>query len=393
PTPTATANATPTATGTVTATATPTASATATATATPVPGGSITGTVTDSSGTPLANAQVATMPASATTTTDANGNYTLANVPAGTYDVIAAAGGYNATYVTGVTVTINNTTSAQALALAAEPPYTAMDTYYRPNQPGWNPASDSNTWTDDTSVYPGSSDSIVNNQGYVDTYTAGTDRDEWLGNSYSDQLVSGDFNVLQYGQDAYQHGARLLGRVRGTSTFIDFAINYATSTLQIWYQSNGNWGMMAQVNVPAFQTGTWYHAKLLLVGNQAYGKVWAYGTSEPNWQITGTQSFLTSGMGGLRSTFCDIYWANFSSQAVTTVTGVVTDTNGHAIAGATVSDGTTTATTDANGRYVLIESNTSNSYTITASATGYSSQNTTVSTTSLTSTTANFTLS
>lgn len=56
--------------------------------------GSIAGTVTDSStGNPIANAAVST-DSGQNTTTDANGNYTLSDVPAGNRTVTAAATGY-----------------------------------------------------------------------------------------------------------------------------------------------------------------------------------------------------------------------------------------------------------------------------------------------------------
>ena len=394
PTPTSTATNTPTPTPTSTATNTPTA--TATATNTPNPGGigSISGTVTDPSSAPLAGANVSTYPSSGVTaTTDSQGNYTLANVPAGTYSVVVTASGYNATYVGGVTVTNNNVSTANPAFSSPIPEFTSMDTYFRPDQPGWNPASDGNTWLDDSARYTGASASIQGNQGFINTFTAATDRDEWMGGTYADQLVSGDFDVLQFGQDAFQHGARLLGRITDGHHFIDFAINYATSTLQLWVNNNENWFMMKQVSVPKFITGQWYHAKLLTVGAVSYGKVWAFGAPEPNWQISGSQGSLKSGMGGTRSTFCNIYWNNFQTQGVTTIIGKVTNSSGTAIAGATVTDGANTATTDANGNYVLIEANTSASYTVTASASGFTSQNQNVTTTNQTNTTANFTLS
>jgi hypothetical protein len=267
-----------------------------------------------------------------------------------------------------------------------------MDNFTQPDQLGWNPSTDGHTWTDDAAVYPGASVTIQGNYGYADTYTAATDRDEWMSPYYADQLISADFNVSQYGQDSYQHGARLLGRIQDGNNFIDFAINYATSTLQIWSNKNNNWVMLSQVSVPAFKTGQWYHSKLLTVGTMSYGKAWAYNTAEPGWQISGSQTVLTTGSGGIRSTYCYINWSNFSLQAVTTITGVVKNTSGTAISGATVSDGHTSVTTDASGRYVLIEPNTNATYPITASATGYTAQSSTATTTSLASTTLNFTL-
>jgi hypothetical protein len=331
------------------------------------------------------------VPASITTTTDSNGKYTLLNVNSGTYDVVMTATGYNANHVASVSVTNGAMLTANS-ALQWVPGFTVMDSYTQPNQAGWNPSTDGQTWTDDASGYPGASVAIQNNQGFVDTYTAATDRDEWMSVTYADQLVSADFDVSQFGQDSFQHGARLLGRVQDGHHFIDFAINYATSTLQVWVNDNENWTMMSQVSVPAFQTNQWYHARLLTVGSMSYGKVWAYNSPEPGWMISGRQSTLTTGSGGVRSTYCNILWANFTTQAVTTIAGVVTDTNGVAIAGATVSDGQNSVTTDGSGRYTLIEPNVNASYTVTASASGHTTQSAPATTTSLTSTPLNFTL-
>jgi hypothetical protein len=213
-----------------------------------------------------------------------------------------------------------------------------------------------------------------------------------MGASYADQQVSADFNVQQFGQDAFQHGPRLLGRVVNGNDFIDFAINYATSTLQVWVNNNGNWWMMNQVNVPAFTTGQWYHSKLLTVGNWTFGKVWAFGSAEPNWQIWGSQGSLRTGVGGTRSTFCNIYWNNFVTQGVTSILGTVTNTSGQAVKGASVTDGNQTVTTDSNGNYVLIESNSASAYTVTVSASGFTTQSVSVTTTSLTHATQNVTL-
>ena len=73
----------------------------------------ISGQVTDASNSqPIAGAMVTTQPVTATVTTDAQGNYTLANVNPGSYTVNAAKGGYqnglaSATVVTGQTATAN----------------------------------------------------------------------------------------------------------------------------------------------------------------------------------------------------------------------------------------------------------------------------------------------
>ncbi|HKT36979.1 MAG TPA: carboxypeptidase regulatory-like domain-containing protein, partial [Ktedonobacterales bacterium] len=332
------------------------------------------------------------VPASATTTTNSQGNFTLSNLPGKTYDVVVTASGYNANHVANVLVT-NNTTATSNSALAGIPGNTTMDNFTQPNQNGWSPSTDGSTFSDDANVYPGATLSIQNNTGYADTYTAATDRDEWFGPATTDQLVSGDFNVSQFGQDAYQHGARLLGRITDDNNFIDFAVNYATNTLQIWDNSNNNWTMLSQVNVSPFKTNQWYHSKLLTVGTTSYGKVWAYGTAEPAWQISGSQTDLTAGGGGFRSTYAFINWANIKVQAVTTITGTVKSASkGTAIAGATVSDGTNSTTTDSSGRYILIEPNKNATYTVTASASGFSTKSSAATTTSLKSTTLNFSL-
>jgi hypothetical protein len=394
PTPTPTATDTPEPTATTTPTETPTSAPTATDTATPNPGGSgsITGQVTDSQGNPVAGAQVSTIPTTISTTTDGNGNYTLADIATGNYGVVVASiNGFNATYV-NATVTNGSTTVANETLNTPIPANTSMDTFFRPDEPEWNPASDGHTWFDDRSSYPGASTSISNNTGFVDTFTAATDRDEWMGGVYADQLVSADFEMLQYGQDNFQHGPRLLGRITDNHHFIDFAINYATSTLQIWSNKAEVWTMLAQVSVPRFVVNQWYHARLLTVGNNSFGKVWAFGTTEPGWMISGSQTGLTTGMGGIRTTFADAYWANFSIQGVTAITGRVTNSSGTAVANASVSDGTHSTTTDTSGRYVFIEPDQDATYSVTVTATGYTSQTVSVTVAYLKATMQSFTL-
>jgi len=68
-------------------------------------GGDITGTVRDAGGKPIAGATVAVRPASvARVVTDAQGAFTLANVPAGTYDLTVSKGGFVEWMYAGITV-------------------------------------------------------------------------------------------------------------------------------------------------------------------------------------------------------------------------------------------------------------------------------------------------
>lgn len=196
----------------------------------------------------------------------------------------------------------------------------ALDTFQRPDQEGWGVASDGHLWFDDASEHPGAITSIRQGVGYVDTLTANTDLDQWLGDSAADALISADFQVLEYWRGQTQRCARLLGRVVDGHQFLVFAINFGNSTLQIWVNDREQWWKIEQVEMPPFRTHQWYRAQFLLVGPLACGKVWPVGAAEPEWQIKGSQNALTSGMGGLRTTYARVYWANFSVRAVTTTT-------------------------------------------------------------------------
>ncbi|MDT8307089.1 MAG: carboxypeptidase regulatory-like domain-containing protein [Anaerolineae bacterium] len=71
----------------------------------PAPSGSLSGTVSDNSGDPVANATVTILGTPiAPTTTDENGFYSFASVPEGTYDVHAEAGGCNDPQTLSVTI-------------------------------------------------------------------------------------------------------------------------------------------------------------------------------------------------------------------------------------------------------------------------------------------------
>ena len=76
--------------------------------------GTISGKVTDAyTGAALAGADVSTLPATTSVTTDATGSYTISNVPAGSYTLTAAKSGYNSAS-TSVTVTGGQTSTADA---------------------------------------------------------------------------------------------------------------------------------------------------------------------------------------------------------------------------------------------------------------------------------------
>lgn len=297
---------------------------------------------------------MSTQPASGSATTDAAGAYTL-NAAAGTYSVLFAAAGYNTNFTGGVNVPAQATVTASK-ALVAVPPGVAEDLFSRPNQSGIGTASDGHSWANDFNVYPTGTVSIAGGQVFVQTATAFTDHDTWMGIPYRDEEVTGDLNMVNVVQDPnFQHGGRLLARVQGSDSWIVMALNSSNSTLTIWVDAAGNWTQIGSTVMP-FSTNTWYHAKLDVIGTNAYGKAWPFGTAEPGWQVTGSQSSLMSaGVGGLRCGAADVYFANFTESPITQISGMVSDaTTGAVLPGVTVllSTGATT-TTDGSGRYVF----------------------------------------
>jgi len=73
--------------------------------------GTISGNVEDDSEDPIQGATVTTAPGGFSATTNASGNYTISDVPVGTYSVIASKTGYSAETETGKSVTENQTTT------------------------------------------------------------------------------------------------------------------------------------------------------------------------------------------------------------------------------------------------------------------------------------------
>lgn len=390
--PTATPTSPPTAT-LIPPTDTPTPTTTPpTPTTTPVPGG-LSGTITDAAtGVGLQNVQVTTDVGGYSATTDNTGTYTIANVAPGTYNVTASAAGYNSSFQ-GNVVVISARTAGASLALSSVPLDTSMDTYKRYDQTGWGTASDGNVWNADFTVYPLGTESITTTQGYVDAYTGQTDLDNWMGATYPDQEVSADFLYTAVGQDSYLHGPRLLGRVTDEHHYIDFAINVTNNTLALWVNNGENWSQIAgPLKGPGFLANTLYHAKLDTIGTTVRAKVWVASAAEPGWQVQAIQSVLnTRGTGGVRTTYAYVYWQNFKTTSLTSMAGTVTDSSGQPIAGATVSTGNgITTTTNRQGQYNLAV--TGGTYTVTASAPGYTATTQSISITTGSTQAANFTL-
>jgi hypothetical protein len=346
-------------------------------TATPTPGGppgTVAGSVQDvATGSPIAGASVTTSPAGGSATTDGLGGYSL-SAPPGTYDVIITASGYNANFVGAVAVTSGATSTANQ-ALVAVPAQTNVDLFSRPDSPGpgLGTASDGHPWANDLAVYPQGAATISDRQAFVKTAQAFTDHDTWMGQSYQNVEVTVDLQMTNVAFDpSYQHGARLLARVQGNDIWVLVAINPTNDSLTLWTDNHGSWNQFATASV-SLTPGTWYHTRFDVIGNSVSAKVWAFGTAEPGWQITGTQNTLTgAGQAGLRTTVSDTYYQNFRATALTGVAGQVKDSaTGQPVPGATVTLSTgASTTTDASGNYVFTGLG-AGGYTVTASAAGY----------------------
>ena len=308
-----------------------------------------------------------------TTSTSSLGGYQLSLQPA-TYNLIVSAPGYNTDFVGGVVVVDSGQTTAN-LALQQIPAYTSMDLFSRPDQAGVGTASDGSTWFDDRSTYPNGTQSITARQLSVKTATAFTDLDQWMGASYTDEEVTLDLSMVR-------GNGRVLARVQNATTWVEFAFNVDTSQLVLWSQTPGNnWNAFATVNNFVLQQSTWYHTKVDVIGNTTSAKIWAFGTAEPGWQVSGTSNAVSGpGMGGIRTAVADTLYANFSVKAITRVIGSVVDVGtGLPISGAVVqlSNGAGT-TTAANGSYVFANV-APGTYTVSVSPPGYTGSSQSVS--------------
>jgi hypothetical protein len=332
--------------------------------------------------TPIAGVTVATSPASTTATTDSTGSYSL-SVTSGTYDVLFTMSGYNNNFVGAVNATSN---AAASQALVPIPAQAAQDLFSRPDQNGIGTASDGHTWTRDSGVYPLGTVDIVNRQAFVQTASAATSLDAWMGIAYRDQEVTADINMA-VAPGGGQHGGRLLARVVGSDQWLVLALNPTDSTLTISVAPGGGgaWALLGTA-VHGFALQTWYHAKLRVVGPDAFGKAWALGSAEPaDWQVRGLQSsVLNSGVAGIRMGGADAYFANFLETPITEISGEVMDAGTSAfIPGATVTLNTgPTTTSDANGDYVF-NNVAPGSYTVTASAANHNSSSLPVTVTAI----------
>jgi PKD repeat protein len=364
----------------------------------------ISGSVTSSAAAPIAGVQVSTVPATTTATTSASGAYSLA-VPAATYTVVytGASVGYNANFVSGVVAPSGGSVSAGVETLAAIPAQEAMDNFTQPAQTGgWSPSTDGSTWNSDLGtsnngvVITSSQVGVAGAQGFVDTgESTGADYDNWMGYQYANQVVSAQLEITSIVSDpANAHGARLLARVQqlganDDDTLVEMTVDpyntsepaYPNGDISLWVAVNGSWTELA-IQGTTISLNTLYDAQVEVAGNVVEGSVWPAGTTQPSWMIEATQTALTSaGQAGTRTTGSNVTWPSFSQVPVTQISGTVTSSaTGTPITGATVTlTGGATTTTDQNGDYTFSGLTGGQAYTVTVSATGYTTEAASVS--------------
>ena len=78
--------------------------------------------------------------------------------------------------------------------------------------------------------------------------------------------------------------------------------------MAIWIDVGGNFTQLSSV-AHTFALNAWYHAKIDVIGTVAYGKVWAFGSAEPGWQLTAVgipPPLMSPGVGGFRVGAADV---------------------------------------------------------------------------------------
>jgi PKD repeat protein len=364
----------------------------------------ITGTVVNAAAAAIAGVQVSTVPSTTTATTGASGTYSLA-VPAATYTVVYTASpvGYNANLTSGVVAPAGGSVSAGTETLAAIPAQEAMDTFTQPDQTGgWSPSTDGSTWESDLGtsnngvVITSSQVGVSGEQGFVDTgESTGADYDDWMGHAYANQVVSAQMEITSIVSDPDNaHGARLLADVQqlgadDDDTLVELTVDpyntsepsYPDGDVSLWVAVDGSWTELA-IEGTTISLNTLYDAQLEVVGDVVEGSVWPAGSAQPGWMVQGTQTALAGGgQAGTRTTGSDVTWSSFSQVPVTQISGTVTaSATGTPITGATVTlTGGASTTTNASGGYTFSGLTGGQSYTVTVSATGYTTEAASVS--------------
>jgi subtilisin family serine protease/protocatechuate 3,4-dioxygenase beta subunit len=323
--------------------------------------GSITGSVTDAKdGSAISGAQVSA--GTRTVTTDASGKYTVANVPPGTYGVVASKAGYQNSSLTVNVFSGGTTVASFSLSQSILP----------------GSITGSVTDAKDGSPIVGA---VVNDG----TRTATTDA---TGKYTVANVPPGTYQVVA-SREGYQNSSLTVSVLSGATALANLSLS--------------------QIILPGSITGSVTNAK---DGSPIVGAAVSDGTRTATADATGKYTIadvppgsyqVTASKEGYQTSFLTVSVlqatttvASFSlSQIILpgSITGSITNAkDGSPIVGATVSDGNGTALTDALGSYT-IGNVTPGTYQVTASKLGYQSSYLTVSVVSGTTALANFSLS
>jgi thermitase len=323
--------------------------------------GSITGSVTDAKdGSPIVGAAVTD--GTRTATTDASGKYTIADVPPGTYQVVASKEGYQSS-----SLMVNVVSGSSAVAN-----FSLSQIIVSGSITG--------------SVADAKDGSAISGAQVSDGGT--TVLTNALGSYTIDNVPAGSYQVVA-SKEGYQSSSLTVTVLSGPTAIANLALSriivLGSITGSVTDAKDGSAIVGATVSDG---NGT---ALTDALGSYTIGNVppGSYQVTTSKWGYYSSFQTVTVGSGSNAV-------ANFSlSQIIVSgsITGSVADAQGGSpIVGVIVSDGNGTATTDATGKYTIADVPSGN-YQVTASKSGYQSSSLTVTVLSGSTAVANFSLS
>lgn len=337
-------------------------------TLTPTPTGTISGNVKNSSGVNLQGATVSTNPGDYSTTTDANGNYTIANVPAGTYSVTASKNGYNSSTQTGKTVSGGQTTTCN-FTLTPSAPFSGLANGNFEGGFFNDPDIDHQTGN---SWHRFSLDGVSKSGGDYGVYRSS----HWSQSIYESSWTAGIYQQCTNATVGNNYTASVY--VRGSDTNVKFWIGIdpfggtnAASPNVVWSSQAApgtTWTQISKQVAAQSSTITVFIKAQNTVASNRYAYI-------------DDAAIVDDGPGG-------------GGPTTGTISGNVKNSSGQNLSGATVSTdiGGYTTTTDTNGNYSLVNV-APGTYDVTAVKSGYNAQTQTGKTvTAGQTTTVNFTL-
>jgi thermitase len=323
--------------------------------------GSITGSVTDAKdGLPIVGATVSD--ATRTTTTDATGKYTISDVPPGTYEVVASKEGYESL---SLTVSVLSGTNSGATAVA--------------------------NFCLSQIIVPGSISGTVTNAKDGTPIVGVTVTD---GTRVTSGDATGKYAIADVPLGTYQVTASKAGYYSSSVTVNVLSGATAVVNLSLSQIPGSISGSVTDAKDGSPIVGAVVTDGTRTTTTDATGKYTITNVPADTYQVTASNSGYYSSSSTVTVVSVGNAIANFSlSQIPGSITGSVTDAkDGSPIVGAMVADGARTATTDASGKYTIVNV-PPGTYQVTVSKSGYYSSSLTATVVSGTITVANFSLS